>query len=132
RALPDECVELQLVGLQVAAQVRGRTSEDRRTDRLVRLLRALRAGLVMARVLERVRRPELARDHILRLAERAFGDVQRVGAHIRNEADRRIPERYTFIELLRDDHRAAYREAELARRLLLQRGRREWRSGVAR
>src|SRR5581483_11575641 len=132
RALPDERVELQLVRLEVLAQVRRRAREVRRPDRLVGLLRALRARLVVARVLERVFGPELLRDDVLRLAERALGDVQRVGAHIGDEPDRRVAQRDAFVQLLRHDHRLLHREAELARGVLLERRRGVRGRGVAR
>src|SRR5206468_13000173 len=47
RALPDERVQLELVRFQVAPQVRRRARQIRGSDRLVRLLRALRPRLVM-------------------------------------------------------------------------------------
>src|SRR5260221_11666490 len=69
------------------------------------LLRALAPGLEVTRMLERVGRAELLRDDVLRLLERALGDVERVGAHIGDETDRRgRPERCPLVELLGQDH----------------------------
>ena len=130
-ALPDERVQLQLIGLEIPLEVPRRARQVGRADRLVRLLRALRPRLVMPRMLERVFRSELARHDVLRLTERALGDVQRVGSHIGDEADRRVAERDALVELLRDDHRPAHGEAELARGLLLQRRGGERRRGIA-
>ena len=122
RALPDERVQAQLVLVEEAPHpVRG-AREVRRADRLVRFLCALAPRLEVPRLLECILRAELARDHVLRLLQRAFGHVQRVGPHVGDEADRRIrTERDAFIELLREHHRPLHRVAELPRSVLLQR-----------
>ena len=54
-------------------------------------------------------------------ASASGADARRVGAHVGDEADRAlVAELDAFVEPLRERHRAARREAELARRLLLQ------------
>src|SRR5206468_2850823 len=88
RALPDERVELELVRFEVPLHAVRRAREIRRADRLMCFLRALRARLVMTRLLERVRGPEFLRDDLTRLVERALGHVKRVGTHIGDETDR--------------------------------------------
>ena len=75
RALPDERVQLELVRLQELLHVGRRAREVRGTDRLVRLLGALRARLVMTRLLERVLRAELLGDDVLGLMQSALGHV---------------------------------------------------------
>src|SRR5437773_5530843 len=132
RALPDERVQLELVRLQELLHVGRRAREVRGTDRLVRLLGALRARLVMTRLLERVLGAELLGDDVLGLMQSALGHVQGVGPHIGDESDRHLAERDALVELLREDHRALHREAELARRVLLKRRRGERRRGVPR
>src|SRR5437899_5442650 len=120
RPLPDERVQLELVGLEETLDAVRRPREIGRTDRLVRFLRAFRARLVVPRLLDRVRRAEFLRDDVPRLVERAFGDMQRVGTHIGDKTDRRaLADRDAFIQLLGEHHRALHRVAELARRLLL-------------
>src|SRR5438067_1625636 len=90
----------------VGAYVDGRPRKIRGPDGLVCFLRALRPRLVVARLLDRVRRAKFLRDDLARLMERALGDVERVGTHIRDETDRRtVADRDAFIELLREDHR---------------------------
>src|SRR5207253_2028978 len=132
RPLPDQRVELELVRLEEPFHAVRRAREIRRTDRLVRFLRALRARLVVTRLLERVRSPEFLRDDVARLMERALGDVERVGSHIGDETDRRaVADGDAFIELLREDHRFLHRVAELARCLLLDRRGGERRRGIA-
>ena len=96
------------------------------------LLSTLAPCLVVTRLVERVLRSELVRDDIVRLLQRAFGDVQRVGAHIGDEASgAETAELDALVELLGKDHRPLQRVAELARRLLLERRRRERRRRVA-
>src|SRR2546430_1607482 len=131
RPLPDDRVELQLVGFEVPLHTVRGPRKIRGPDRLVRLLRALRTGLVVARLIDRVGRAEFLRDDLTRLVERALGDVERVGAHIGDETDRgALPDRDAFIELLRQDHRPLHRIAELAGCLLLQGRGGEGRRGV--
>ena len=98
----------------------------------MRLLRALRACLVVTRLLERVRSPEFLRDHLTRLVKRALGHVERVGTHIGDETDRcAVADGDAFIELLREDHRPLHGISELARCLLLDGRGRERRGRVA-
>src|SRR5439155_18452902 len=106
RPLPDDRVQLELVWLEEPLYAIGRPRKIRGPDGLVCFLRALRPRLVVARLLDRVRRAKFLRDDLARLMERALGDVERVGTHIRDETDRRtVADRDAFIELLREDHR---------------------------
>ncbi len=53
--------------------------------------------------------------------DRVVADTDRVGTHVGDQADRTLAaERHAFIQALRKAHRAAGREAELARGFLLQ------------
>src|SRR2546426_1088222 len=132
RPLPDDRVQLELVRLEEALHAIRRARKIRRPYRLMRFLRTLRPRLVVARLLDRVRRAEFLRDDVTGLMKRAFGDVKRVGTHVGDETDRRaIADRDAFVELLGEHHRFLYRVAELARRLLLQRRGRERRRGIA-
>ena len=131
RPLPDHGVEPQLVLVQIPPHLVRGTGQVRRTDRLVSLLRAFALRLEMARLVQRVPLAELRADHVLRLLERAFGDVKRVGPHVGDEPDRAVAERNTLVELLREHHRPLHRVPELPRGLLLQGGCGEWGCGVA-
>ena len=132
RALPDHRVEAELVRLQEPLHAIGRARHVGRPDRLVGLLRALRPRLVVTRLVECVGNAEFAHDDVPGLLQRALGDVQRVGPHIRDEANGSArAHRDAFVQLLREDHRALHRVAELPRRLLLEGRCRERGRGVA-
>ena len=67
-----------------------------------------------------------ARDDVGDLLQRLFGDVDRVGPHIGDQADLSLArDVHALVQALRDLHRLARGETELAGRLLLQRGRSE-------
>ena len=95
-----------------------------RTDRFVRFLRVLRLGLILARLVGDIAAIVARRDRLARGADRAAVHLDAVGTHVSDRA--------VLIEILRNAHRVARREAELARGLLLQRRSRERRRRVAR
>ena len=74
---------------------------------------------------------EILGDHSSRRFDRLGREVDAVGAHIGDEADRAFADVDALIEPLGDLHGARRREAELARGLLLQRRGGEGRVGVA-
>ena len=122
RAHPDQLVEPELLAGQ--AGLRGRLERlARRADRLVRLLGVLDLARVGAgRVGEVLGAVELAHLRPGRL-DRAVGQRGRVGAHVGDEA--------VLVETLRHRHGHRGRHAELAARLLLERGGAERRVGRA-
>ena len=133
RALPDQLVELRLLGLELRVRHRfGRRLEVGRTDRLVRFLGVLRLGRVVARRVRQVlrRRIRLAMT-LARAGDRLGRHVDAVGAHIGDQADGLAADVDALVEALRDLHGARWREAELARGLLLQRRGGEGRVRVA-
>ena len=106
RALPDDRVELELVGLEETLHTIRRARKIRRPDGFVRFLRSLRTGLVVARLLDRIRGAELFGDDLAGLMERALRHVERVCTHIGDETDRRaVAHGDALVELLGEDHR---------------------------
>ena len=128
--VPDELVEVELVRLEVRADPFGREVETRRADRFVGVLRRLALAEV-ARRLRQVVGAERLPDVLAHRVERLGGDARRVGTHVGDEADRaELAEVLSFVEPLREAHRAGHREAEAARGLLLQLAGRERRGRV--
>src|SRR5439155_7678057 len=120
RALPDHRVEAQLFRLQEPLDAVRAARKIGRPDRLVRFLRTLRARLVVARLVQRVLGAELVCDDIASLVQCALCDVERVGAHVRDQPDGAArSHRDALVELLREDHRPLDRIPELPRCLLL-------------
>ena len=73
-----------------------------------------------------------AGDDLSRRLQRLLGDTQRVGTHVGDQTHGALVcDLHAFIELLRDHHCPARRHVELARGLLLERGRGERRRGIA-
>src|SRR6185295_12089288 len=101
-----------------------------RPDRLVRVLRVLLRFVAVRLVGERgwgVGRGDV----VAGAFERLLGDARRVGAHVGDQADRAaVADLAPFIDALRERHRALDREAEAARRLLLQAAGDERRAGL--
>ncbi|CCY42479.1 flagellar basal body rod protein [Firmicutes bacterium CAG:124] len=63
-----------------------------------------------------------AADCVARGGQRLFGNAQRVGTHVSDQADRALTgDLHALVKLLCDHHRAARGHVELARRLLLER-----------
>ena len=116
-ALPDQVVELLLLRGPFDLRIR----DESRADGLVGLLRTFGMGLELARV--GILRAEVVQDELLGGAERQRGQVGGVRTHVGDQT--------ALVEGLGEAHRQADRETELARCLLLQGGRGEWRRGVA-
>src|SRR5690606_3089447 len=129
-ALPDQLVEPILIVVEIAAEILRRALGRRRADRLVLLLRVLRLRRIAARRLGKVLLAVALRDHAAQLVERLVRERDRVGAHVRDQTDRALADVDALIEALRDRHRLLRAEAELARRFLLQRRRRERRGRI--
>src|SRR5688572_112412 len=129
RALPDQLVDAQLVGIEDAFELARRQPEVGGTDRFVRFLRVLDARLVAAR-----RAVVFGAEHLLddagRLVQRLVRQRRRVGPVIGDETTHRVPAVDALKQSLRDLHRALGGEAELAARLLRQRRGRERRRGT--
>ena len=119
RALPDQVVEPAMVARPGVV-----LGEIGRADRLVRFLRVLGLGLVHPRLVGDVARVVAVGDRVPRGGNRAAVHLHAVGAHVGDRA--------VLVEALRDAHRVAGGEAELARRFLLQRRGGERRRRVAR
>src|SRR5688572_5828639 len=123
RALPHQRIQAALIlVVDVALGFLRGLGGDGRPDRLVRLLRVLRLRLVLVDAVGKRLPAELRLDGLPDLAHRLGRQVDRVRAHVGDVAG--------LVEPLRRLHRAPRGEAELARRLLLHRGRRERRRRV--
>ena len=131
RALPDEAIEPDLVGLERACERVGIALERRRPDRLVRFLRVAGLRLEGPALRHRVGVAEPLLDDRARLAHRLAGQRDRVGSHVGDEADLALGGLEALVQPLRDGHRPLRREPELAAGLLLERGRRERRRRAA-
>src|SRR6266849_1198615 len=129
--LPDELVELALVGLEIAGDLLGAAEHVGRPDRLMRLLRVLRLGLVDARLVRPVGFAVLLLDEAARRRDRLARHGDAIGPHIGDETDRCAGDVDALIEALGRTHCPAGAEAELARGLLLQRRGGEGRRRVA-
>jgi hypothetical protein len=97
----------------------------------VRFLGIARLGLVNAHFLGYGFFAVFLGDDFAHLTHRIGGEIDRVRAHVGDEADAAFTEIHTFIKLLCQPHRALRRIAQLARGLLLQRGGGERRRRVA-
>src|SRR5581483_4990528 len=121
-AIPDQLVETVLLRRQHRSQLRRVAPCGRWADGFVGLLRPAAAGLVHTRPVGHVGLAPLIPNEVARLALGHAGDVQGVGTHVGDEADRPArPQVHTLVQLLRNGHGALGRKAELAARLLLQR-----------
>ena len=104
----------------------GRRAAPVGPDGLVRLLRPALLLLVPARLGQRVLLTVQLLYRFGELGQGLFGDVHRVGSHVRDQADLALAgDGHALVQALGDLHRLARREPELARGLLLQRGRGE-------
>lgn len=120
--LPDQLIQLELVARQ-ARLGRGAETITRGTDRLVRLLRVLDLPGVRARLGRQVVGAVQLRDLGAGGADRGVGQGRGVRTHIGDEA--------VLVQLLGHLHGRLRTEAQLARGLLLERGRTERRVGRA-
>ena len=127
-ALPDQLVEAEVVRIENAGELLGREAEVGRPDRLVRFLRILHLGGVPARTAV-VLGPEHLRDDARRFGQRLLAERRGVRAVIGDQAFHLAAADLDALEeALRDLHRAARRESQLAAGLLGERRRRERRS----
>ena len=129
--LPDQGVELRELGAFGMCSEGRRDAirgplHQRRADRFVGVLCALPVAVGVRlgwQVLCAVRR----RDVLAQCGHRVVGDTRRIGTHIGDEAGRTfIAELDTFVEPLRECHRALRGVTMLARGILLQAARDEW------
>jgi hypothetical protein len=119
--LPDQVVQAELVRIEEGADLLRVALSRRRTDRLVRFLSQTAPGAVDTRSYRNQLRTVLRGDHSPRLGNRRLRDGDRVGPHIRDQADALAAvDRDALVELLRDGHRPPGREAELSSGFLLQ------------
>ena len=131
RTLPDQLVELRLVGIELAAYVARASRHVGRADRLVGFLGILRLGLIAARPVRNIGLAVFRADEGADRGDRLVGDLHAVGTHIGDEADGIAADVDALVEALRDPHGVGRRKAELAARLLLQRRGGERRIGIA-
>ena len=120
RAVPDQLVELGLVGLDGARHLARAARRVGRADGFVRLLRVLRLGLIAARRAGDVVGAVVLADHAADGGDRFRVHVDAVGTHISDETDGLAADVDAFVEPLREPHGVRRREAELAARFLLQ------------
>ena len=128
---PDELIEPVLLAGQVLLDLLGRKADVGRPDGLVSVLCAgLRlemaglGGIVILSV--------AADDHLLGGGQSLFGETQRVGPHVGDQAYGALPLNvHALIELLGHSHGAAGRHVELPAGLLLEGGGDEGRRGGA-
>ncbi len=131
-ALPDELVELELIGREVALDVLRPARWVGGSHRLVRVLGVRLTGLSV----QASRRSEeiLAEERlqvVARLTRSAFRDARGVGTHVRDEPDGALgADVDALVEHLRDAHRALGTEADLLGGFLLHGTRSEWRSRI--
>ena len=130
-AVPDQLVELGLVGFDDARHLARAALGVGRTDGFVRLLGVLRLGLIGARRAGDVVGAVVLADHAADGGDRFRVHVDAVGPHIGDETDRLAADVDAFVEPLREPHGMRRREAELAAGFLLQRRGRERRRRIA-
>ena len=97
RALPDERVQLVLVRVDLAFELRRQDGGGRRANGFVRFLRVARLGLVDARLFGHGFLAVFLLDDFAHLAHRVDREAQRVGTHVGDEADGAFAEIDTFI-----------------------------------
>ncbi len=130
-AQPDQFVKLGLVGIEHRADLPRPAAGIGRPDRFVRLLRILRLGLIFARRGGQVALAVVGADQLARRRDGFGRDLDAVGPHIGDEADRLAVDVDALIEPLGDAHGVRGGKAELAARFLLQRRGGEGRGRIA-
>ncbi len=120
-----------MIRIEERAHLLGMPRGGGRANRLVRFLCVLGFRRVAPRFLGQVLGAEAFRDDAADLDERLVRERHRVGAHVADQTDGALADVDAFVEALRHRHRALRAEAELARRLLLQRRGRERRRRIA-
>ena len=120
---PDKGIEPELVVLEHAFEIVGMPRYRGGANRLVGLLRVLRFGLELARLVGNVLFAVALCDDVAYLANRDFCERHRVGAHVGYQADIALSGEFdALVKPLRSAHGSLSVEAELARGFLLQRG----------
>jgi hypothetical protein len=130
-ALPDERVEAELIAFQFLLDVRRHDAGVCRPDSLVGFLSVLGLGAVDSRFFGQSFPAVELHDDLADLPDGFLREVNRVGAHVRDESDRAFADVHAFVQLLRHPHGLLRAEAELAGGFLLQGRGGEGRSGVA-
>ena len=127
--LPDQLVELALILVEMSGHGLGAAGDVSGADRLVRLLGVLDLAAV-GRGLVGEAVGVVPPDKVARLCDRLAAEGEAIGAHIGDEADRLAADVDAFVQRLRDAHGAIRAVAELAVRILLERGGHEGRGGT--
>src|SRR6202521_3494574 len=118
--LPDQLVELPLVGLEEILDRLRRQLEGGGPDRLVGVLRPLLRRVAIGSVGKRLRAIR-CRDQLARRGQRFLAHPRRIGAHVGDQAHRAaVADLTPLVEALRERHGALHREAEAPGSLLLQ------------
>ena len=120
-ALPHQLVQPPLLVRQVASHVLGSARDVGRANRLVRLLRVLGLGGILAGGGGQVVGAEAVADVAADLVHRLGRHLHPVGAHVGDQAGGLATELDALVELLRRAHGRLRAHAELAAGLLLQR-----------
>ena len=131
RALPDERVEFELVGVEEPLDVRRHDGRRSRAHGFVRFLGVLRLGAVDAHLFGDRLLAVQALDGGANLGDRLGSQRHRIGAHVGNKADAAFADVDAFVQLLRRAHGALRGKTQLARGFLLQRRSRKWRRRIA-
>ena len=130
-AFPDHFVEARLIdGEELAHRFRC-ARNGCRTNRLVRFLRILGFVAEIYRCCGQVAGVEIFRDIVAHVFDGFARQIHRIGTHIGDQADRAAADIDTLVQLLGGAHGAIRGHAELAYRLLLQRGGRKRRGRAA-
>ena len=117
-AVPDECIQLQLVAGEVFLHL-GRGAHDAgRTNRLMRVLRIL-FGTIMVGLGRAEFAAEVLLDIVADFINGYVCQTHGVGSHVGNKADGGFAQRYAFIKLLCEHHGFFGAEVELFVGLLL-------------
>ncbi len=130
-ALPDQRVQTELIRFDLLFDVGGQNARRGRADRLVRFLGVLRLGAIDPRLLRESLLPVQLHDDFANLADGFLREIERVRAHVGDEADGALADVDAFVQLLRNAHGLLRAEAELARGFLLQGRGRERRRRIA-
>ena len=97
----------------------------------MRFLRIFRLGAEDSRLFGQARLAVQLHDHLADLADGFLRQIERVGAHIGDEADLTLADVDAFVKLLRDAHGFLRAESQFARGFLLQGRGGERRRGIA-
>ena len=128
---PDQAVQLELIGRQVLADFFRQQLHVGRTNGFVRVLRVA-LGLEHTRLARIIFLAVAAANEASSGSGGLVRQTERVGTHIGDKAGQTVfTEFNTFVQLLRDAHRAARRHIQLAAGFLLQRRGDERRCGGA-